>query len=150
MNLHEYIDISGIEIDLDCESKSDTLAALIDLLGKTTSIENPGTILSLLEEREKLSTTGIGNGVAVPHCKSTEISDLKILIARSKKGVDFEALDGKPVHIFFLLVASEQSGSLHLKALAKIARFVKEGEIRKQFMELDSAQAIFDFIKSKE
>ena len=106
MNLYEYIDVSGITLDLDCENKSDTLVALVDLLAKSKNIQNPDTILSLLEEREKLSTTGIGNAVAVPHCKSPEISDLVILVGRSKKGIDFQALDGKPVHLFFLLVAS--------------------------------------------
>jgi len=150
MNLYEYIDASGITLELDCENKSDTLLALVDLLAKSKNIQNPDAILSLLEEREKLSTTGIGNAVAVPHCKSPEISDLVILIARSNKGVDFQALDGKPVHLFFLLIASEQAGSLHLKALAKIARLLKEEDVRRQFLELDSAEAVFNLIKSKE
>ncbi len=149
MNLSDYLNESGIVPDIAGESKEAILTNLVEALAQFIPI-NKNNIVRLLEEREQLSTTGIGFEVAIPHCKTAEVSELQIVVARSKTGVEFEALDGKPVKLFFLLIAPEKSGSEHLKALAKIARLAKDQDIRKTLFKLDTPKKIFDYIVEME
>ncbi|MDH3382003.1 MAG: PTS sugar transporter subunit IIA [Flavobacteriaceae bacterium] len=150
MKLSDYISKDAIVLDLKQNNKSGVINELVDILSVVVPLKNKDKIISLLEERETLSTTGIGNSIAVPHCKSAEINDLFIVLARSKEGIDFNSLDKKPVNLFFLLVSSEQSSSIHLKALARIARFTKDPLIREKLLSLDSANLVLEFIKEKE
>lgn len=150
MNITDYISDSSINLDIKGTNKSEILINLVQILGQTTSLNDSDEIIHLLEEREKLSTTGIGFQIAVPHCKSAQVNDLKIIIARSQEGVDFQSLDGQNVNLFFLLVAPVQSSSEHLKALAKIARFAKDASIRNELLSLQTSKEIFNFIQDKE
>ncbi|MDH5561009.1 MAG: PTS sugar transporter subunit IIA [Deltaproteobacteria bacterium] len=150
MHLSDYIKEDSIALKLESSNKQETLRELCEILQKTAVIKNTEKIVALLEERERLSTTGIGFGVAVPHCKSVDVDDLKIVVGRSEQGVDFQSLDGKPVNLIFLLIAPEQSSSLHLKALAKIARFAKDSEIRQSLLEYKTAAEICQFIRNKD
>lgn len=149
MNLSDYLDESRIVLNLQGENKTQILEKLVGILGNQLSV-NTKNIVDLLEVREKLSTTGIGFGVAIPHCKSSEVSELQVVVGRFEQGVDFDALDGKPVEIFFLLVAPEQSSSEHLKVLAKIARIAKDEETRQKLLQITDAKDVFAFIKEKE
>ena len=150
MKLSEYLHIDGIVLDLPGGDKKEILVSLVDSLTRFISIGDKDKIVGLLEEREALSTTGIGFEVAIPHCKTPEVSGLKIVIARSNSGIDFDALDGKPVRLFFLLVAPEQSSTEHLKALAKIARLAKDETIRQKLLTIESPEAIIAFIAEQE
>jgi len=100
MNLSDYLNGSRIVLNLQGENKKQVLEKLVEILGKQTSI-NQQNIVELLEVREKLSTTGIGFGIAIPHCKSSEVSELQVVVGRFEEGVDFNALDGKPVKLLF-------------------------------------------------
>ena len=149
MNLSDYLNGSRIVLNLQGENKKHVLEKLVEILGNQVSI-NQQNIVDLLVVREKLSTTGIGFGIAIPHCKSSEVSELQVVVGRFEQGVDFNALDGKPVKLLFLLVAPEQSSSEHLKVLAKIARIAKDEDIRQHILQITDSNAVFDYIKEIE
>ena len=87
--------------------------------------QNEKTIFDTLMQREKLGSTAVGNGIAIPHCFTDEVPDLLITVARSRTGLEFDSFDGKPTQVVFLLMGNRQEHSLHLKALARIARLIK-------------------------
>ena len=150
VKLSDYLEESGISLDLSGNSKSEILVNLVQLLAQTVSINNCDAIVKTLEERENLKTTGIGSGVALPHCKSSQVEKIHIVIGLSKAGKDFQALDNEPANFFFLLVAPEASGSEHLKASAKIVRLVRDEEVRRELLQLETSEEIMKYITTKE
>lgn len=150
MRIYDYISLEGISFDVDGESKKEILVQLSNILAKKVTIDDLNQIIGQLEDREALSTTAIGLGVAVPHCKSAQVDELQIIIGRSPGGVDFQAIDGEPVYLFFLLIAPEESTAEHLKALAKIARLTKNNDLRSELIDCKTPQEIIDFILEKE
>ncbi|MFB3926568.1 MAG: PTS sugar transporter subunit IIA [Syntrophales bacterium] len=109
-----------------------------------------GAMTGALLSREKLGSTGIGEGVAIPHGKIAGLDKIILSFGRSSEGIPFNALDGKPVHLFFLLMAPEGSTSQHLKVLAKISRMLKDGEFRNALMSADTAENIYRIIEEKD
>ncbi len=101
-------------------------------------------VVQVLMERERLGSTGIGDGVAIPHGKIPGLNSLIAAFGRSSRGVEFESLDGKPAHLFFLLVAPEDSAGAHLKALARISRLFKDGQFRKVLMGAKGVDDIYE------
>lgn len=150
MKLSDYFDESAIMLDITGESKSDILSRLVDILVDTTGLKEGVAIVKMLEDREKLKTTGIGSGIAIPHCKSAEVDRVHVVIGISRTGIDFESLDGQPAHFFFLLVAPENAGSEHLKASAKIVRLVREDQVREDLLKMTSSKDVYEYVKSKE
>lgn len=150
MKLSEYIKDTGIDLDLSGNSKSEILVNLVQLLSQTASISDCDAIVQTLEERENLKTTGIGSGVALPHCKSTQVDKIHIVVGLSREGKDFQALDNEPANFFFLLVAPETAGSEHLKASAKIVRLVRDENVRREILELKTSEDIVKYIMTKE
>jgi PTS system nitrogen regulatory IIA component len=104
------------------------------------------TISAVLAERERLGSTAIGDGIAIPHGKMPGVRQILGTFGRHPKGVDFESLDGRPTHLFFVLVAPEDSTSLHLKALARVSRLFKDGSFRERLMIAKDADEIFRLI----
>jgi len=102
-----------------------------------------GSLVKVLLERERLGSTGIGDGVAIPHGKYSGLKRPIVSFGRSRKGLDFECMDGEPAHLFFLLVAPENSASVHLKALARIAKILKNSAFRKTLLEADTKEEIY-------
>lgn len=111
---------------------------------------NPERLMEVLIERERLGSTGIGDGIAIPHGKLENLSHLLLAFGRSKAGVEFDSLDGKPAHLFFLVVAPDKSAGIHLKALARISRLLKSGSVRKDLVEAKGAPEIFEVIKAQD
>jgi PTS system nitrogen regulatory IIA component len=105
--------------------------------------QNERAILEILLQREKLGSTAVGNGVAIPHGKLTKLGRLFGLFARLQKPIDFDALDGQPVDLIFLLLAPEAAGADHLKALARVARVLRDPEIARKLRESPGADALF-------
>ena len=101
------------------------------------------TILEILQQREKLGSTGVGNGIAIPHGKLPKLNKLFGLFARLERAVDFEALDGQPIDLVFLLLAPEAAGADHLKALAKVARLLRDPQIAKKLRDSRDADAVY-------
>ncbi len=150
MKLSDYLCEKGIMMDLKGTNKEDTIHNLVGLLTKTVEIKDANDIIQKLEERENLKTTGIGSGIAIPHCKSGEVSSVQIVVGISKDGIDFQSLDNKLAHFFFLLVAPEKGGAEHLKASAKIVRLFRENPFREQLLSLNSPSEVLAFIKENE
>ncbi len=104
----------------------------------------------MLLERERLATTAIGEGVAIPHGKLDAVGKLVAVVGRAPEGVDFDSMDGRPTHLFFVLVAPENSTGVHLKALARISRLFKDPEFRTRLMQARDAQEIFRVIADED
>src|ERR687891_1688456 len=105
--------------------------------------QNERTIFEILQQREKLGSTGVGNGIAIPHGKLPKLDKLFGLFARLERPVDFDALDGQPVDLIFLLLAPEAAGADHLKALARVARLLRDGETVRKLRESRDAEALY-------
>jgi PTS system nitrogen regulatory IIA component len=119
--------------------------ALQELAARAAALtgQNERTVLEILMQREKLGSTGVGNGVAIPHGKLGKLSKMFGLFARLDRPVDFEALDGQPVDLVFLLLAPEEAGADHLKALARVARLLRDPEIARKLRDSRDAEAMF-------
>jgi PTS system nitrogen regulatory IIA component len=134
--------------DLTAKNKREVILELAKALPHGTLLTD--RLIEVLLERERLGSTGIGDGVAIPHGKSGEIDDLIASFGRSVHGLDFDSLDGKPTHLFFLLVAPENSAGIHLKALARISRLFKDAQFRSALMRAKDHTDIFRIIKEEE
>jgi len=117
---------------------------------KAGMVLDSGEMLDILLDRERLGSTGIGEGVAIPHGKMVGLKEMVISFGRSREGIDFEAMDGKPVHLFFLLMAPENSAGLHLKVLAKISRMLKDPVFRKKLVAAKLSGDLFAVISEKD
>ena len=143
MRIEEILKESCVVADIKGKTKGETLFELVDVLKKANLIHNIEKAVNVILEREKLGSTGIGDGVAIPHGKMKGIHNIVCAFGRSKDGVDFDAVDRKPVHIFFLLLAPEDSASLHLKMLSRISKILRDPSFRKRLMELTDAHDIY-------
>jgi PTS system nitrogen regulatory IIA component len=105
--------------------------------------QNERAILEVLQQREKLGSTGVGHGIAIPHGKLSRLSKLFGLFARLERPIDFEALDGQPVDLVFLLLAPETAGADHLKALARVARLLRDADVARKLRSSRDAEALY-------
>lgn len=133
--------------DLQARNKRTVMEELCQALAKERPELAPAALMEVLLERERLGSTGIGDGIAIPHGKLHNLGDLLLAFGRSQAGVDFDSLDGKPAHLFFLVVAPENSAGVHLKALARISRLLKSNAVRKELMQAKDAEEIFRIIQ---
>jgi PTS system nitrogen regulatory IIA component len=119
--------------------------ALQEIAAKAAELtgQNEKAILEILLQREKLGSTGVGNGVAIPHGKLSKLGNVFGLFARLERPIDFEALDGQPVDLIFLLLAPEGAGADHLKALARVARLLRDPEVARKLRASNGAEAIY-------
>jgi len=133
-----------IELDLKQKDKKKILAELVDFIAAAGRLRDKKDILSHLVKREKLGSTGIGNGVAIPHSRSAKVKDFVLAFARAAQGIDFGALDGEKTYLFFMLISPEANVGGHLKILAEVSRLVKDKFIVDR---LRSAQSKKDILK---
>jgi PTS system nitrogen regulatory IIA component len=150
MKITDILVRDAVILDLEGRAKRDVLAEMAHALAAAEPGVDEARLLEVLIEREKLQSTGIGEAVAIPHGKLSGISRLLASFARSREGVDFEAIDGQPTHLFFLLVVPEQSGGQHLKALARISRFFRDASFRKRLLEADTRDEVCRAIEEED
>nr|HID58961.1 PTS sugar transporter subunit IIA [Desulfobacterales bacterium] len=131
---------------LKSQSKEGVLEELAKPLAEISHIPVEDLVQVLLE-REHLGSTGIGGGVAIPHGKVKSLRSLLIAFGRSEKGIDFEAIDGKPTHIFFLIITPEDSTGMHLEILAKISKLLKDNTFKEELMAASDREEIYEIIK---
>jgi PTS system nitrogen regulatory IIA component len=136
--------------ELKAKSKRAVLAELSEIFTHYHSGIQSEAMVAVLLDREKLGSTGIGDGIAIPHGKLKGLDNLVIAFGRSREGIDFDSIDGKPVHIFFLLMAPESSTGQHLKALAKISRMLKDQEFRSSLMSAKNTEELYRKIADKD
>jgi PTS system nitrogen regulatory IIA component len=135
MNMKDVLKESCVIADLKGGTKKDVLSELISTLKKSGFIPSVEEAVNVVLEREGLGSTGIGEGVAIPHGKMKGIDHVLCAFGRSKEGVDFDAVDEKPVHIFFLLLAPEDSAGLHIQMLSRISRILRDPSFRRRLIE---------------
>ena len=152
MRLTDYLNPRCISVDMKAKNKEEALKFLAHLLLRAGNIpsEKEKEIVKILRKREELGSTGVGYGVGIPHGKSSLVKEIMLAIAISKEGVDFDSLDGEPVHLFFLLLGPEDSEVEHLKALARIARFSKDRVFRSRLLRCKLPKEVLEVIKEKE
>jgi fructose-specific phosphotransferase system IIA component len=148
--LSDLLTPERIKIPLVSTSKADLLGELVDVVVRTADVSDDADILRAVREREEVLSTGIGNGVAIPHGKSLAVSSLAMVAGVTREPVDFEALDGKPVSLFFLLVGPESAAGQHVKALSRISRLLRRDSFRQRLVEAPSPEAFFEILKEAE
>ena len=146
MKITEILKPDFIISSLEATDKKGALIELANFLNEKGAIENKQTLNTALLEREKLGSTGIGENVAIPHAKCDEIQQITTLFGRSKKGIEFESLDQKPVHFICLLLAPTNSTGQHLKALARIARLMKSKKLRDEILAAKDEKKIYSLL----
>ena len=150
MKILDILAVNSIVPELKGRTKKLVLEELIDAVKQHKPHIDSDRLMKVLLERERLGSTGIGDGIAIPHGKLKDIEDLVLSFGRSAEGIDFESMDGKPVHLFFLLVAPEACAGIHLRALAKIARLLKNGTVRKRLAKVENREDIFSIIQQED
>ena len=150
MMLSDLLNPQSVSSRLKASNKRDAVAELVALLETAHGLKSQGEILDRVMRREAMMSTGIGNGVAIPHGKARAVDRIVAACAISSEGVDFEAVDGERAHIFVLLVSPENVGATHVKVLANISRLLKEESVRKNLREAASPTALLAAVKSAE
>ncbi|MBV8775101.1 MAG: PTS sugar transporter subunit IIA [Deltaproteobacteria bacterium] len=146
MKITEILTADMVMAEVGGTTKSQVLRELArPLANKYRDLDLAG-IIAVLAERERLGSTAIGDGIAIPHGKMPGVRQILGTFGRHRQGVDFESLDGRPTHLFFALVAPEDSTSLHLKALARVSRLFKDGPFRERLMAAKDAEEIYRLI----
>jgi nitrogen PTS system EIIA component len=146
MNMQTVLRESCVIADLSGETKEEILTELATRLKDAGLIKDVAETVDVVMEREKLGSTGIGDGVAIPHGKLRGLSQILCAFGRSKKGVDFDAVDKEPVHIFFMLLAPEDSAGLHIKMLSRISRILRDPSFRRHLVEQGNGRELFNDI----
>ena len=148
MELREFFSEDAIKLELEGNTKDDVLKELIALLGLDEKAE--GMLFKMLKRRENLGSTGIGRGIAIPHCRSLVVNKLRVAFGRKTNGMDFKAIDEKPVNFFFLIVAPPlEVSNQYLPVLGKIAQFSKEPEVPDKLFKLQSPTEFMELLKEK-
>ena len=150
MKITDYLTSELVIAEITETGKEEALKRLAAGVGGVFSELSQEKILTVLRDREALGSTGIGNGVAIPHGKMAELEKIIVLFARSRKGVEFASVDGQPAHLFFLLLAPENSAGTHLKILAQISRMLKNREFCDKLLNASDALSIFTMIKQED
>lgn len=150
MKITDILDKDSIIEKLTSRDKKGVLEELVSVLVEHGKLADKEKTVQVLLERERLGSTGIGDGIAIPHGKLKEIHDIMCSFGRKKEGIDFQSLDEKPSHLFFLLLAPEDSAGEHLQALARLSRILKEAPFRKRLLEASSREEIYRLIAEED
>jgi len=150
MNIQDMLKKEFIIENLKSRTKKEVLVELSDVFSRDNTDIDRNAVIEILLQREKLGSTGIGDGIAIPHGKLAGLEKLIISFGKSATGVDFDSLDGKPVHIFFLLLAPENSAGHHLKALARISRMLKDLSFREALLKTETSEDTYNLIIEKD
>ena len=150
MLLSELLTPDAVTTRLKATNKRDAIAELVALLESANRLESRGEILDRVLRREAMMSTGIGNGVAIPHGKARAVDRMLAACAVSPEGIEFDSSDREPAYLFILLVSPENAGTPHVKVLGNISRLLKEDSVRKGLRTADSAGAFLSALKNAE
>jgi PTS system nitrogen regulatory IIA component len=150
MLMQELYTSDRIKVGVEAEDKDEVFEELVDFLINAYGLEDRDAILKALHEREEKMSTGIKKGIALPHGKLSSINEIVGVIGISKKGIDYDALDGEPVYLLFLLVSSEKNAELHLKILKKIAMLLEMPEFYTNILKSEGSDQVYKTIKKYE
>lgn len=148
MRLREFFTDDAVSLDLRATTKDEALQAMVGLL--RLDDRSTQTLLKVLKRRENLGSTGVGRGVAIPHCRSLVASRLRLAFGRHPGGLDYRAIDDKPVHFLFLIVAPPlEVSNQYLPVLGRIAQFAKEPDVPERLMRLETPAEFFALLEEK-
>ncbi len=150
MKIREILQDNCIQAELKSTTKEEAIHELSSMMSAAYPGPGMDSLEEVLNERERLGSTGIGNGVAILHGKLATLEQIVIGFGRSVAGIDFDSQDGKPVHLFFVLIAPKNSASLHLKAMARLSRLLKDAHFRNRLYEARDCQTLYDIIVSED
>jgi nitrogen PTS system EIIA component len=143
VKLADILRESSVIADIKGVTKREILFEMVETLRKAKLIDDVDSVVEIIMERESLGSTGIGDGVAIPHGKMKKLNTILCVAGRSREGVNFDAVDRQPVHIFFLVLAPEDSASLHLKVLSRISKILRDQSFRNKILKLSDAHEIY-------
>ncbi len=148
MELREFFSEDAVKLELEGTTKDEVLKELISLLKLDEKAE--GMLFKMLKRRENLGSTGIGRGIAIPHCRSLVVNRLRVAFGRKTSGLDFKAIDDKPVHFMFLIVAPPlEVSNQYLPVLGKIAQFSKEADVPQRLLTLPTPADFMALLEEK-
>ena len=146
MLLSELLTPDLVILDLKARDKRDIIAEMVDLFVQSGIVTDKEKFIEMVEKREQIESTAIGGGIAIPHARSEVVKQLRVGFARSKEGVDFDALDRKPVHLIFMIAAPIDVRKEYLQAVAKVARLLKSSVMRKALMDAETKEDVMRVI----
>ncbi len=149
MKILDILDERAILVDLKSADKKGVLDELVDPIASIAGLDHD-ELVGVLMDRERLGSTGIGGGIGIPHGKVKELESLALGFGLSRKGVDFESMDNRPTHIFFLLITPENSTGLHLKLLARISKILKNDPFKEKLMNAKDREEIIHIIQEED
>lgn len=150
MKIMDFLNENAVMADLKATDKEGVIRELVGVLAGATDIKNRDDLVKAVLARESLGSTGIGQGIGIPHAKSHNVKELVAAFGLSKKGVNFDSLDGEPAYIFFLLVAPDESAGPHLKALARISRMLKDKYFRELLKKAKDEKEVLKIIQEED
>ena len=150
MNLLDILSEKSVIVGLQGETKEEIIEELVDSLEEGVAISDRDKVLQSVLDREKIMSTGIGDGIAIPHGKSDAVITLSAALGTQKRGANFEALDGEPAYVFFLLVSPANISGPHIKALARISRLLKNEDFKKRLTAASSPEELIGEISEEE
>lgn len=148
MILRDFLSKDLLLPELQARNKAEVLAEMVAVLAQNLPNMDAEAAFRVLTDRESLGSTGIGDGVAIPHGKLEGLERIVLVVGRSVEGVDFDALDRKPCHIFFMVLAPEQVAGMHLRILASITRLLKDESFRKAFLTAEDKELFWDALST--
>ncbi len=150
MKLCDLLNDSVVAVDLQVDGKTELLARLVELASKDGHVNDPAAGLLAVEERERIMTTGIGHGVAIPHGKTDAVDDLVAAFAVIASGVGFGSLDGQPVRLAFLLLGPKEPSGPHIRMLSRISRLMNREDLRTKLTHAKSAEEVLNLFRDAE
>jgi fructose-specific phosphotransferase system IIA component len=150
LKISDLLKPKAIIMDIKAREKLEAIEELVDHMVANKFVRDGQEFINALAKRENLESTGIGNGIAIPHARTNAVKDLVLAFARSPEGVDFSAIDGKPSHLIFLIASPEDKKSEYIMALAKLSRLLRKQLVRDKLKTADSPKEIMSVIKKNE
>lgn len=150
MRLRDLLDEASVKVELESVDKEECIEELVDVLVRAGRIADRAGALKALQAREAMATTGIGKGVALPHGKHDCIPELVAALGTSRQGIEFDAIDGEPVHLVVLLLASSDQTGPHLRAMVEVARLVQIPGFYRKALEASTPAGLLNLIESEE
>jgi fructose-specific phosphotransferase system IIA component len=139
-----------VVVGLDVSTKEDAINALVDIIAKSDKVKNANKVREAVFEREKIMTTGVGKGFAVPHGKTDAVTDIVAAFAVTKKPIDYESLDGEPVRLIFLIVGRDNMVGPHIKLLSRVSKLMNDNNFREKLLNAKTPREVVELFKTEE
>lgn len=150
MKITDVIDEQLVKLNLPGSTKEEIINAMIELVGKSPKVMDKEKVREAIFEREKIMSTGVGNGFAIPHGKSDSVSDMVAAFGVTAQPIDYQSLDEKPVRLVFLLVGKDNMVGPHIKLLSRISRLMSREEFRNRLLEMQSSKDVIETFRQEE